>query len=151
NSGYSFYYVSTGYFWREKKTGFFCIAQTVLAENFRSEEAIIYIADYIYNGLQVYNDAIDALAVANGKGLLRIEGQYKLCGYLQAQHRYADSVPILAKMVVAKPERLEFRTMLMKGYFQTNSKDLLAKTLADGDKYFHLDGRWQENVIATFG
>lgn len=145
------YQIDNSYFWAEKQREFSQTAQAVLSENVNSEETVIYVADYLYYGLKRYDDAIAALMVAYNKELLGIEGQYKLCYFLQEQHRYDLSVPILVKMVAAKPERLEFHTMLMRGYFYTDRPVLLATTLMEADSYFHAQSRWQENVIASLG
>ncbi len=145
------YYIGYSYFWEEKKADFSRTAQEVLLENAQSEETAIYVAEYLYNGLKLHQDAIDALLNMHRKNLLGIEGQYKLCDYLQEQKRYSESVPILVKMVALKPERLEFRVLLMRGYFYIERRDLLGMALVQADKYFHVENRWQENIIATLG
>ncbi|MEW6733429.1 MAG: hypothetical protein AB1489_19030, partial [Acidobacteriota bacterium] len=143
------YYINNSYFWAEKRNEFASTAHAVLAENISSEQTLIYVANYFYHGLHLYQEAIDALSAAHRKELLGVEGRYLLCQYLHQQKHYNESLPILIKLVATAPERLEFRTMLLVGYFHTGRKESLAKALAETDKYFHENGLWQEYVIAT--
>lgn len=149
--GQSIYHIHNSYFWSEKKNDFARTAHEMLAEFADSEQTVIYIARYFYHGLNLYNDAIDALYAAHSKNILGIEGQHQLCKYLQEQKRYGESVVLLVKMIEKKPDRLEFRTMLMRGYFHAGEERLLRATLTAAHAHFHEIGQWYEGNIAALG
>lgn len=147
----SLYTVDSGEFWAEKQADFSRAAHEALATYERSEARVLHIAEYLYHGLRQYSDAITALLAAHQKGLLGLDGRYRLCSYLHEQNRFAESIPILEPMVAKAPDALAYRVMLMIAAFRTGKADLLAATLKAADAHFHKDGRWNENVAATLG
>jgi hypothetical protein len=149
--GRDMYHVGWRWFWSEKKADFARTAKEVLNQYANSEQRVIYTSEYLYYGLGLCSDAIDALYDIYRRNILGIEGQYKLCCFLQDQNRYGESVPLLVKMIDSQPDRLGFYTMLMGAYFHTAQTDLLTKTLKKADSYFHETGMWNESVIADLG
>ncbi|MEK7467020.1 MAG: VIT domain-containing protein [Planctomycetota bacterium] len=147
----SMYSIGSGEFWSEKQPDFSKAAHEVLAQYERSEARVLYIADYLYHDLRQYADAIEALLSAHRRQLLGLNGQYKLCEFLQQQNRDAEAIPILIPMIAKAPDALAYRVLLMRAYFKTKNEALLLQTLAQADTHFHKDARWTENVMATLG
>ncbi|MBI2932083.1 MAG: tetratricopeptide repeat protein, partial [Planctomycetes bacterium] len=145
------YHDDHGDFWAEKKEEFARVAREVLAERPRSEGRITHVATYLYEGLSLASEAIDLLAGAHRDALLGLESTHLLTRYLQEQNRYAESVPILERLVAQRPDRLEFHIMLMRGHFHTGASERLQEVRKAADAYFHASGRWTEQVIATLG
>jgi tetratricopeptide (TPR) repeat protein len=146
-----FYHDNHAYFWSAQSHRFAEMAQQVIRENRRSEGVIRHAAAYLYDGLDRADLAIGALLDANDRYELSLKGRLQLSRYLQWQNRYAESVPILVKMIEDDQNNIEYRSMLMRGYFHTGKSRRLKKTLKAADDHFHRDGRWQERTIATLG
>ncbi len=151
SSNTSIYWKHSSYFWSEKAGHFATTAREVLAGNSGSEYVILQAANYMFHGLELFDEGIKALKDAYSKGILGIDGQLRLCDYLHRRNRHAESIPILSKMIKLRPDRLDFRTMLMVAAFHTGDKKLLTKTLEEADKYFHEGERWNEGVMASLG
>ncbi|MCE9584706.1 MAG: VIT and VWA domain-containing protein, partial [Planctomycetes bacterium] len=147
----SMYTIGSGDFWAAKKGDFKQTALEVLAKYERSEAHVLYIAAYLYHGLNLYGDAIDALLAAHGRQLLGLNGRYQLCDYLQQQNRYAESIPILVPMIAQAPDELAYRVLLLRAYYRTSDEKMLLEALAQADAHFHKDGRWIESAMATLG
>jgi tetratricopeptide (TPR) repeat protein len=145
------YHDNYSYFWSAQSHRFAEVARQVIEENRHSEGVIRYVAAYLHDGLDRADLAIAALLDANERPGLSLEGRLQLSRYLQLQKRYAESVPILVEMIEDDPNQLEYRSMLMRGYFHTGMSRRLKKTLEAADDHFHRDGRWQEGIIAALG
>lgn len=145
------YHDDNAYFWQEKRGDFTRAALEVLEGSRTSEGGVTYIARYLYDGLSQHGEAIDALATAHRAGILGFDSQHLLCQFLQRSSRWAESVPLLVKLVEARPGTLDYRVMLMRGYNGTGNRAALAATLAAAVKHFTDAKQWHETVIATLG
>ncbi len=143
------YHRHYGHFWAAKDADFARVAEEVLARHPRSGEAVKYIADYFYQGLDRTSRAIDILVAAHKLQVLDEDGQSRLVNYLQAQNRYAESIPLLLALVKKRPTMPSDRVRLLSAYYHTNrSADLLA-FLKETDAFFHEKDRWQEHILAA--
>ena len=136
-----------GYWWAEKENDFARVADEVLAKDRQSAAATVYIAEYLYWGLNRYGRAIDVLLDAHRRELLDEAGQATLVDYLQRQSRFAESIAVLEPLVQRRPDNLDYRVQLMRAYFHVNRQADLLALLKKTDGYFHQPGRWQEPVM----
>jgi predicted Zn-dependent protease len=137
------------HYWAAKRADFLRAAEAVYAERKSSGEAVKYIAEYLYHGIDAQPRAIEILLVAHGQKLLDEGGQSQLVNYLQGQGRYGESIAILQPLVEQRPDNIEYRTRLMRAYHQTGRRDELLALLKATDAYFHEKGRWGEGPLAA--
>jgi tetratricopeptide (TPR) repeat protein len=147
----SIYHDDYSYYWAARRGDFSRVAREVLETVRRSEPGVLYVAQYLFDGLSQHGDAIDALARAHGAGLLSVGGRHLLCSYLQQTGRWGESVPLLVKLVEDRPGTLEFRLMLMRGCFHTGDGGRLAATRSAAEAHFKEAKQWHEHVIAPLG
>jgi tetratricopeptide (TPR) repeat protein len=127
------------------------VAEDVLTRRNHSGASVLYIAEYLFHGLNRRDRAIEILLAAHQQKLLEEQGQVRLIDFLHQQHRYAESIPILKPLVEKQPERLDYRVLLMTAYFQTKKQAELLALLKETDELFHKDGRWNESAMAALG
>ena len=145
------YHENYQYFWKEKKAEFARVAEEVLRENRDSVTNILYVADYLFKGLELYDRAIAILFDAHERKLLDDNAQAELVGYLHARSRFGESIPVLQGLVERHPYNLGYRVQLMHAFHQTNQSEALLALLESTDKYFHEEGRWSEEVASQLG
>jgi tetratricopeptide (TPR) repeat protein len=135
--------------WAQREADFLRFAEEIYSQNQRSETVIHNVADYLAQGLQNCDRAIEILWAAHRDKLLGESGQYKLVGYLHARNRYGESIGLLQGLVEAGPHNLEYRRLLMYAYFRTNRKDELMGFFKQTDDFFHQKNRWGEGPMAV--
>ncbi len=145
------YHDDHSYFWQEKRGDFTRTALEVLEGSRTSEGGVTYIARYLYDGLSQHGEGIDALATAHRAGILGLDSQHLLCQFLQRSALWAESVPLLVKLVEARPGTVDYRVMLMRGHNGTGDRAALAAAHAAAAKHFTDAKQWHEGVIATLG
>jgi len=138
------------WYWREKEEIFVKTAQEVLAENRNSGAIVLYIANYLYSGVNRPRLAIDALLDAHRREVLDEAGQSRLVEFLHGQDRFGESIGILEPLVERRPDNLRYRVSLMWGYFKTSRPQQLAELLAKTDAHFHKENRWNEDAMAPW-
>ena len=141
-----FYHDGYSHFWREKTADFARVAEEVLASQRDSLRATLYIADYLYHGVDQFDRAIAVLFDARRRGLLDEDGSSRLVAWLQEQKRFGESIALLESLVDQEPDQLRYRIQLMHAYFQTKQPEALAKLLAETDKFFHEEDRWNGQI-----
>jgi len=139
------------YFWNEKSGAFADAAESILTDNQASGRRAITVAEYLWTGLDLRPRAIEVLLVAHQKGLLPEGDRMRLVQWLHESNRFAESIPLLEPLVTAHPERMDYRTLLMKAYFHSQRPQQLTELIQQTDQDFHRDGRWTEGNIAEFG
>jgi predicted Zn-dependent protease len=139
---------SRGYsrFWTEKSGDFARVAEEVLAQHRDSERSVLYIAEYLFDGLELKDRAIAALLDVHSRKLLGDGGQSQLAHYLERAERWGEAALILEPLVQRWPDALGYRTRLMHAYFLTKRQEGLLALLAETDKHFHADDRWNEDT-----
>ena len=88
---------------------------------------------------------------AHRRKVLAEDGLSELVGYLRAQNRFVETIPLLEPLVQRRPDNLQYRVWLMNAYFKTNHPELLTALLNETHGYFHRDDRWNENAMAMLG
>jgi predicted Zn-dependent protease len=145
----NFYWRHHSYYWAEKEKDFRQVAEEVYAKRKNSGAAVLYIADYLFHGLEHYDRAIEMLLVAYKQDLLEENGQSTLITYLHERGRYGESIAVLLPLVERRPDAIQYRVWLMTAYFQTKQPERLLTLLKETDEHFHKQGRWQESNMAA--
>ncbi|MFO1491099.1 MAG: VIT domain-containing protein [Kiritimatiellia bacterium] len=138
------------YFWAEKKEDFARVAEEVLARKNASGPAVLYIAQYLYQGLDLFDRAIAVLMLAQQEKRLKEAGQAQLIVYLHERKRYAESIPVLEPLIKARPDNITYRCQLMHAFFQTEKENSLRSLLKETDAAFHARNLWNESTIAPW-
>ena len=147
----SMYYQHNSYFWSEKRDDFARVADEVYKEKKDSGAAVAYIAEYLYQGLNHHDRAIEILLDAWQRQLLDENAQSRLVNYLHERNRHGESIPVLLPMVEKWLGNIQYRVWLLHAYFRTNQPGRLRALLTETDAYFHKDDRWTEHVMAALG
>ncbi len=140
------------YFWAAKREEFFQVAMDVLKEHSKNEESILFITAYIFDGLEKWNAAIDALKEENGAGRLSRTGQWRLVTYLQRRNRYEESLALLegdSGLVARFPDEVNHHTALMKAYYHTQKPAKRTACYEEAVSWFKKQSAWNEHVIAS--
>jgi Flp pilus assembly protein TadD len=135
------------HYWAEKEQDFARVAEEVLEKHTKSSAQILYIAQYLWSGVEHFDRAIQVLAEAHERKVLDESAQATLVMYLHARGRYAESLAIVLPLVELRPENMTYRVQLMHAYFHTGQKEKLLAALAATDSYFHGHKLWNENNI----
>ncbi|MFZ4394433.1 MAG: VIT domain-containing protein [Kiritimatiellia bacterium] len=143
------YYRNNSYFWAEKATNFLAVANEVWSSQRPSGAAAKYIGAYLRDGLNETARAIEMLTEALKADQLDEQGLSQLAQYQHELQRFEDSIPVLAQLVILRPDTIQYRTRLMRAYFKTSKEAKLRELLTETDKRFHEKGLWQEANIAA--
>ena len=144
------YHIGYAFFWAEKTQEFAKAAELILNERRASGRRAMVVANYLRNGLQLAPRAIEILMIAHGNGLLNESEQFQLVNWLRETNRYAEMIPILDQLVIARPDNMLYRTELMAAYFHSQRPEQLSRLIEQTDSHFHQAGRWTEANIAQF-
>ncbi len=150
NRNGSIYRINNQYYWAAKTPDFAAAAEEVYREHKSSGRRVPYIAQYLWNGLNLRSRAIEMLLMANKDGVLDEGQQMQLVQYLHEENRFAESIPILEPLVVTRPDNMQYRTRLMTAYFHTKRPEQLRDLVQQTARHFHEGGRWTEGNIAEF-
>ena len=147
--GRSMYQRDSGYFWSEKEAVFTQTVEDVYARRKSSGAAVMYIAQYLYHGLQHFDRAIEILEIAHREKLLDESQQWELVRYLHQRSRYGESIAILQSLIELRPDNITYRVRLMTAYFHTQQPNQLLAVLEQADAHFHKGNRWTEGTLAS--
>jgi predicted Zn-dependent protease len=145
------YYIGYTYFWAAKAGDFANAANEVYQDHKSSGRRVVYIANYLRNGLLLKTRPIEILLVAQKDGVLDESGQVQLVDHLQQASRFGESIPVLEPLVKDHPDAMQYRTRLMAAYHRTHRHDQLTDLVKQTAEHFHKEGRWTEGNIAEFG
>ena len=145
------YTIHSNYFWAAKAGDFTNAANDVYREYKSSGRRTVYIAAYLWNGLELRSRAIEIMLSAHKDGLLDESSQMQLVDYLQSESRYGESVAILEPLVKDHPDAMQYRTRLMVAYFHLQRHDQLMDLVKQTAEHFHKGGRWTEGNVSEFG
>ncbi len=136
-------------FWKEKRDEFARVAEEVLAEKRDDANTIEYIAQYLNNGLDLPDRAIEILLDAGRRKVLSSSGKQFLVAILFQQNRYGEAIAVLEPLVNTQPEVLDWRISLMSAYFHTKQPQALRRLLEETHKLFHEKNQANDEVLAT--
>ncbi|MFZ2654490.1 MAG: hypothetical protein WAX69_06200 [Victivallales bacterium] len=137
------------YFWEEKKDDFAKVAEEVYAKKKGSGFAVCYIAEYMFNGLDLDDRGIDMLFDAWRREILDENGQNTLIEFLHSRERYKDSIPVIEKLVGWRPDDIQYRQYLIISYAFSEQMDPAEQERKNAEEHFKKIGMWNENVIAV--
>lgn len=146
----AFYHNDYTYFWNAKAGEFLKVAEEVLEERKDAPRTIVYVAEYLYRGLDQHARAIEVLFVAHRRGLLDDDGQLQLVRYLHERSRWPESIALLEPIIDRRPDEMNLRVLLLRAYFHSQRTEQLAGLTKATDEHFHKDGRWVENNVIQF-
>lgn len=136
-------------FWKEKRDEFARVAEEVLAERRDDANTIEYIAQYLNNGLDLPDRAIEILLDAGRRKVLSTSGKQFLVAILFQQNRYGEAIAVLEPLVNTQPEVLDWRISLMSAYFHTKQPQALRRLLEETHRLFHEKNRANDGMLAT--
>jgi tetratricopeptide (TPR) repeat protein len=137
------------HFWSEKAADFAQVSEEVYAQRRDSGSAVVYIAEYLYFGLDRFDRAIAMLQEAWQRELLDENGQYRLVTCLQGRERYQDSVPVVEKLVRWRPDNPEYRRCQILAYAKSGQAERAETVRAEAERHLKEHGLWGEQAIAA--
>ncbi len=87
-----FYHDEHSYFWSEKRADFLALAMAVSQEKRASVVVVKFVADYLFDGLEAHEQAVEALTSAYGRKLLDEGGISQLAAFLERMNQDAAAV-----------------------------------------------------------
>jgi len=143
------YDVRYSHFWSEQREAFRAVALAFLEGRADSGAAVAYATEYLFRGLHAWEPAIEALASACRRGLLDVAGRAQLATFLLERERWAESVPVLARLVQDRPAEVQYRAMLMRAHAGDGDREALARALAAAVAWYREHDAWSEGPIAA--
>jgi tetratricopeptide (TPR) repeat protein len=138
----------SSYFWKEKADAFRTVAEEVWREQKKSGAATLYIAEYMWDGLEQRERAAEMLMLAYQEGLLDEAGQARLVEWLHGIGKFEESLPILEGLIKLNENQVRYRVQMMTVcFFRTNRPERQREVLVAADRYFHQPGKWVEDVV----
>ncbi len=137
----------SSYFWKEKADAFLSVAEEVWREQKKSGATTVYIADYLWEGLEQRERAVEMLKQAYQEGLLDEAGQARLVGRLHYLKRFEESVSLLEGLIKRNENQVTYRVQLMTACFHTGRAERQREVLVSADQFFHQPGKWSEPVV----
>jgi predicted Zn-dependent protease len=138
----------SSYFWKEKADAFRTVAEEVWCEQKKSGATTLYIAEYMWDGLEQRERAAKILMLAYQEGLLDEAGQARLVEWLHGIGKFEESVPILEGLIKLNENQVRYRVQMMTVcFFRTNRPERQREVLVAADRHFHQPGKWVEDVV----
>lgn len=132
------------YFDSELTMRFLKIAEEVLAERKDSERSVVFIAEYMRNGLLRYDRSISVLVEAHSRRLLSINHQRHLVQQLFSANRDAEAALILEGLIEQEPERLDFICDLIGALHRAQRPEQARDLFVATAKKFRAADLWSE-------
>ncbi|MGH7150137.1 MAG: tetratricopeptide repeat protein, partial [Planctomycetota bacterium] len=137
------------WFWEEKAGDFAAVAMRVIEENPDSPARLLHAAEYLWGGLELRAQAIEALLAAEGRGRLSEAGRHRLVTWLHESKRYRDSLPLLERLTSSRPDRLDYRTLQIRALHEVGRDPEAIAFLDETERRFKDQNAWNEPVIAA--
>jgi tetratricopeptide (TPR) repeat protein len=128
--GWTFYHDDSAVFWKERAAEFAAAARRVIEVHADSPSTILRAAGYLWDGLSLGSEAVDALADLDGRGKLPDDGRLRLALWLMDLKRHAEAIPHLKQLLAKNANRLDVRCPLIVCFHETGA-DTEGKALAD--------------------
>jgi len=147
----SIYRRNSGYYWAAHEADFLKAAEEVYQEVKSSGRRVFSIANYVRFGFEKHARAVEILLVAQQAGLLDESARIALITWLQADNRYAESIPLIEPLVAEHPDVMQYRVYLLLAYHHTQRPQQLVDLVKAIDAHFHQQGRWNHSHAWEFG
>jgi len=137
---------SYNYFDSELTMRFLKIAEEVLAERKDSERSVVFIAEYMYDGLAQFERSISVLLEANSRRLLGIKNQEEVLLFqLFEWHFDAEAALVLEGLVEQEPERLDFICDLIGALHRSKRPEQARDLFVATARKFRASDLWTEH------
>ncbi len=144
---------SSNVFWKARATDFAAVAERVIKDYQDSPSRVAYAAEYLATGLARVDRAIEVLLGLEQRGLLQAKGRGRLVYFLHRQKRWAESLPVLDKLIVAQPRRLSHALHKIRALSGSGRADTADAYAADVEKTWRearrLDERARKDLAAV--
>ncbi len=141
-------YTKSHSFWAEHQAEFQAVADAVVARNLDSGATRLYVAEYLWHGLEAPARAIDVLRQGESRGKLSDDGRARFVAWLSETGAAAEAVPVARALVAAHPDAVEHRCMLAKVVHAAGQVTEAAKVLAEGEQRLRAQKRLGESALA---
>ncbi|MFQ5506139.1 MAG: hypothetical protein ACE5F1_15305, partial [Planctomycetota bacterium] len=143
------YQIRSSYFWAAKKPDFTRAALDFIRRNSASPARVLHAAGYLWSGLSLRDAAIRTLLDAESRGKLLEEGRSSLVSWLHHERRFAESLPVLEKLIAHRPDKMAHRVPMIRALHEVR-RDAEATALVDAsEEHFKKLARWQETAISA--
>ncbi len=110
-------------FWKAKAVDFADVARRVLHEHPTSVGIQLHTAQYQWNGLQLYPEAIQTLLDADEREVLRENGRWALVQWLQHEKRWPDVLTHSERLVSERPDNLKYALVNIRALHEVGRDD----------------------------
>lgn len=141
------YGLHDNYFWKEKAGEFSKVAEEVYAKRKDSGAAVSYIAEYLFEYLELKDRAIEIMLDAWNRNILDEHDQFRLFDRLHKCKRYKESLPVAERLILLRPDNPRYRCRLIISYALTNQLDMADKARQEAEEHFKRHGLWDERSI----
>jgi tetratricopeptide (TPR) repeat protein len=111
------------HFWNEKRDDFLQTAQAVFAESRSAPDTQRFVAQYVAEGLDYYDTGIEMLLSQYQEGTLDYEWRLTLASWLNRCERFDESIPILQRLIVERPDDVDVACPLIRALSMTDRQD----------------------------
>ncbi|MEX2608125.1 MAG: VIT domain-containing protein [Kiritimatiellia bacterium] len=143
------YWRNHSYYWAEKEPAYIATAIEVMDAFPDSESHQLYIANYLFHGVDQPKLATDRLMQAYQRGILAWEGRFTLTGYLESENRETEALDILPPLIEERPDHLDAQARLIRCLHRNGDSREALDQLAKTDTYFRSENRWTEQHAFT--
>ncbi len=143
------YHDGDRYFWSAQRGAFLAVALEIAEERADSEPHLVYIAAYLWDSLSERSAAIDVLMRALERRGLDVDARRLLARYLSEDGRWKDARPILARLIVDRPDDIDVRGWWIRAVFHVDGAAAARLALDEAEAHFRAEERWTEAVAAA--
>ncbi|MFQ5503343.1 MAG: tetratricopeptide repeat protein, partial [Planctomycetota bacterium] len=141
------YQINYSRFWSEKRSDFARTAMKVVELHPGSSARQLYAARYLWHGLALRKPAIQVLAGAEERRILDAAGSYTLVTWLHEEKRFAESLPVLERLLEAHPDRIDYRLSRVRALHGVSRDHAALALLKDSAVDLHKRKLWNEASI----
>ena len=138
------------HYWAAKEPEFAATAEAVLAASKDSIDGTLYVAEYLFSGVNRTGRAIDILAELHRAKRLPVGGRATLSYYLVETRRFAEAVAVLVPLLDDLPGDAALRFRLMAAYHglgkSAEARELFARSVARWKEH----DAWNVNAMPGF-
>ena len=142
------YHAQHSDFWVEQKEAFAAVAEEMFEKHKGSSHTLLYVADYVFNGLAEKERGTEMLSQGYEAGVLDDTGRVRLVQYLFALNRQAKAVKPLTELVNSFPNHPSYVAQLMEAHCAAGAKDKAVAAMEVATKHFKENHLWSESTAA---
>lgn len=143
----AFYQIHHSYFWQAKAGDYLALTLRVIETNPDSPARQLHAADYLWHGLGQREHAVQALAAAEARDGVRDDGRHRLVTWLHELARFGEALPLVAKLIAAHPENLDYRVLQVTALHGVGRDADAEAFLVATQVLFKATARYDERVL----